>query len=113
MRNRHRYRDSAWLIATMVATVGLAQSNPPAARTPSKAAATVAVRGINGIKGPKLINLERALQLQHAPPPPPAANSNAAALLKGPPGPPAKEPTPPRDERQLLDEVPPDQIGGS
>jgi hypothetical protein len=77
------------------------------------AAAPVAVRGIDGIKGPKLINLEKALQLQHNPPPPPAAHVNVAPLLKGPPGPPAPDPLPPTDERQLLDEIPPDVIGGS
>jgi hypothetical protein len=79
----------------------------------STAAAPVAVRGIDGIKGPKLINLERALQLQHTPPPPPAARANVASLLKGPPGPPSLEPQPPTDERQLLEVIPPDQIGGS
>ena len=77
------------------------------------AAAPVAVRGIDGIKGPKLINLEKALQLQHTPPPPPAAHVNVAPLLKGPPGPPSLLPPPPTDERRLLDEVPPDVIGGS
>ena len=79
----------------------------------SKAAAPVAVRGIEGIKGPKLINLEKALQLQHTPPPPPAAHVNVAPLLKGPPGPPPPEPPPPTDERRLLNEIPPDVIGGS
>ena len=73
----------------------------------------VPVRGIDGIKGPKLINLERALQLRHAPPPPPAAHVNVAPLLKGPAGPPPLVPPPPTDERRLLDEIPPDVIGGS
>jgi hypothetical protein len=76
-------------------------------------AAPVAVRGIDGIKGPKLINLEKALQLRHNPPPPPAAHANVAPLLKGPAGPPPLEPPPPTDDRRLLDEIPPDVIGGS
>jgi hypothetical protein len=85
----------------------LGQSSPPAGTS-----TTVAVRGINGIKGAKLLNLQKALQLQHQPPPPPAS-ANVAPLLKGPPGPPTNDPPQPTDERQLLEEVPPDQLGGS
>jgi hypothetical protein len=98
---------SAVCLAAAMAAGGLAWA------AGGSTAAPVAVRGIDGIKGPKLINLEKALQLQHTPPPPPAAHVNVAPLLKGPPGPPPLEPPPPTDERQLLDEIPPDVIGGS
>ena len=103
-----RRTGSAVCLAAALTTAGLAW-----AAGGSAAAAPLAVRGITGIKGPKLINLERALQLQHTPPPPPAAHVNVAPLLKGPPGPPPPEPPPPTDERQLLEEIPPDVIGGS
>jgi hypothetical protein len=99
----------AWAAVPMLAALTLAQSSPPA----NKASATVAVRGISGIKGAKLINLEKALQLQTKPPPPPVSTANVASLVKGPVGPPPKEPPPPTDERALLEEVPPDEIGGS
>ena len=107
MRFSRRYGFAACLAAA-VTTAGLAWAAGGGA-----APAPVAVRGISGIKGPKLINLQMALQLQHHPPPPPAAHVNVAPLLKGPPGPPPPEPPPPTDERQLLDEIPPDVIGGS
>jgi hypothetical protein len=108
-----RYRYPASIAVTMVATLGLGQAAPSAGTGSGKNSATVAVRGVSGIKGAKLTNLEKALQLQHTPPPPPAANANTASLLKGPPGPPPEEPPPPTDERQLLEEVPPDVLGGS
>ena len=94
-------------------TAAMAAAGLVRAAGSGKAAAPVAVRGIDGIKGPKLINLQKALQLQHPPPPPPAAHVNVAPLLKGPPGPPPLVPPPPTDERRLLDEIPPDVIGGS
>jgi hypothetical protein len=108
MRNWQDYRHTAWLAVGLLATAALAGGDAPAARKP----ATIAVRGIEGIKGPKLINLEQALQLQrHAPPPPAAASP--APLFKGPPGPPPPDPPPPTDERVLLEEIPPDRLGGS
>lgn len=107
MRFSGRYGLAVCLAAALT-TAGLAWAAGGGA-----AAAPVAVRGIAGIKGPKLINLEKALQLQHTPPPPPAAHVNVAPLLKGPPGPPSLEPPLPTDERRLLDEIPPDVIGGS
>jgi hypothetical protein len=107
MNKLQHCRVGGCLIAMLTVPFVLGQATPGA-----KSSSTVAVRGISGIKGAKLTNLERALQLQHKPPPPPSS-ANVAPLLKGPPGPPTEDPPEPTDERQLLEEVPPDQLGGS
>ena len=71
-----------------------------------------AVKGIDGIKGAKLDNLQAALKLQQGGVPPKGNASVAAGLAKGPATQPPTEP-PIEDGRDLQLEVPPEEIGGS